>query len=284
MINQEILYPKKCDKGKDFTMSETERPAKVEPVRLGAESRFKFKCHPGVECFTQCCRDINIILTPYDVIRLKNRLKLSSEEFLALYTEPQMLEKTGLPVITLKFIKDEDQDSDEKLCPFVRENGCLVYDDRPTTCRYYPLGVASLSYKEESGADEFYFFVHEPHCLGFKEDQLWTVKQWREDQGVDIHDEINAQWTDLLVRKRSFPPNMQLTEKTRQMFFLVSYNIDKFREFVFESSFLKRYAIDESVLERIKDDEIALLKFGLKWLKWLLFKEGDFKLRADAAK
>jgi Fe-S-cluster containining protein len=282
MINQEILYPKKFAKGKDFSMSEAEGPAKVEPVRLDAQSRFKFKCHPGIECFTQCCRDINIILTPYDVIRLKNRLKLSSEEFLALYTEPHMLEKTGLPVITLKFLEQEDKNSEGKSCPFVRENGCLIYDDRPTTCRYYPLGVASLSYKEDAEADEFYFFVHEPHCLGFNEDRLWTVKQWRKDQGVDIHDEINAQWTDLLVRKRSFPPNMQLTEKTRQMFFLVSYNIDKFREFVFESSFLKRYAIDESVLERIKDDEIALLKFGLKWLKWLLFKEGDFKLRADA--
>jgi Fe-S-cluster containining protein len=263
-------------------MSERQGPAKVEPVRLGPESRFKFKCHPGIECFTQCCRDIHIILTPYDVIRLKNRLALSSEEFLALYTEPHMLEKTGLPVITLKFLTDEDKDSDGKLCPFVRENGCLVYDDRPTTCRYYPLGVASLSYKEDSEGDEFYFFVHEPHCLGFNEDKRWTVKQWREDQGVDVHDEINAQWTDLLVRKRSFPPNMQLTERTRQMFFLVSYNIDKFREFVFKSSFLQRYAIEESVLSKIKDDEIALLQFGLKWLKWLLFKEGDFKLKPEA--
>jgi Fe-S-cluster containining protein len=30
----------------------------------------------------------------------------------------------------------------------VREDGCLVYVDRPTTCRYYPLGVASLSHKD----------------------------------------------------------------------------------------------------------------------------------------
>ena len=107
-------------------MSETETSANIEPVRLGSESRFKFKCHPGVECFTKCCRDINIILTPYDVIRLKNRLELSSEEFLALYTEPQMLEKTGLPVVTLKFLPEEDKDSDGKLCPFVRENGCCL--------------------------------------------------------------------------------------------------------------------------------------------------------------
>jgi hypothetical protein len=67
-------------------MKTKDRMASVEPVRLGPESTFKFKCHPGVACFTECCRDINIILTPYDIIRLKNRLDLSSEEFLALYT------------------------------------------------------------------------------------------------------------------------------------------------------------------------------------------------------
>ncbi len=264
-------------------MSDTDRMANVEPVRLGPDSQFKFKCHPGVECFTECCRDINIILTPYDIIQLKNKLQLKSDEFLAIYTEPQMLEKTGLPVITLKFLDDEKPDSDSKLCPFVRENGCLVYDNRPTTCRYYPLGVASLSHKEDADGEEFYFFVHEPHCLGFKEDKLYTVKEWRKDQGVDIHDQINAEWTDLLVRKRSFPPNMQLTEKTKNMFFLVSYNIDKFREFVFESSFLDRYEVGDSVLKRIKDDEIELLKFGLTWLKWLLFKEGDFKLKPGSS-
>jgi hypothetical protein len=64
------------------------------------------------------------------------------------------------------------------------------------------------------------------------------------------------------------------------MFFLVSYNIDKFREFVFDSTFLQRYEVDASLSAAIKNDEIALLKFGLKWLKWLLFKEGDFKMKA----
>jgi hypothetical protein len=100
------------------------------------------------------------------------------------------------------------------------------------------------------------------------------VLEWREDQGVDVHDRINAQWADLIVRKRSFPPNMLWTEKTKQMFFLASYNIDKFRTFVFESSFLKRYPADPQTLDKIKIDEVALLEFGLTWLKGLLFKEG----------
>ena len=46
---------------------------KIEPVENGG---FRFACHPGVVCFTECCRDLKLLLTPYDVIRLKNRLGL----------------------------------------------------------------------------------------------------------------------------------------------------------------------------------------------------------------
>jgi len=217
-------------------------------------------------------------LTSYDIVRLKGRLQLASEEFLRLYTIPQLLEKTDLPMVTLRMLDD-----DLKSCPFVREDGWIVYEDRPTTCRYYPVGVASLSHKAEAGDEEFFFFVNEPHCLGFEEDREWTVSEWRKDQGVDIHDEINAGWTDLVVRKRSFPPNVKLTEESKKMFFLASYNIDQFRQFVFESSFLDRYEVDPETVAKIKTDEIALLEFGLKWLKSVLYKDGVFKLKENAA-
>ena len=254
-------------------MDSSTKTASIEPRRLGPKNKFKFRCHDGVSCFTKCCRGINIILTPYDIIRLKNRLQLKSDEFLAMYTEPQLLEKTDLPVITLKLLDD-----DLSSCPFVRTDGCIIYEDRPTTCRYYPLGVASLSHKEGADGDGFYFFVDEPHCLGFNEDKVWNIQEWRLDQGVDIHDDINAEWTDLVVRKRSFPPSVRLTEQGKQLFFMVSYNIDMFRQFVFESSFLKHYDVDRETCAKIKQDEISLLKFGFKWLKWILYKDGQSEL------
>jgi Fe-S-cluster containining protein len=244
--------------------------ARIDPVRLGYNSTFKFKCHPGVSCFTQCCRGINIILTPYDVIRLKHRLGLPSDQFLAIYSEPHLLEKTDIPVVTLKKL-DDDQES----CPFVREEGCIVYEDRPTACRYYPLGVATLQHKEGADDEGFFFFVNEPHCKGFEEDCQWSVSDWREDQGVDLRDEVNAEWTDLVVHKRSFPPNIKLTEQAKQMFFMVSYNIDKFRSFVFDSSFLERMPVDDKTRDQLKTDDIALFKFGVKWLKSILFKPKD---------
>jgi len=249
--------------------------ANVEPVRLSLDSAFKFKCHKDIKCFTKCCRDINILLTPYDTIRLKNRLGLSSEKFLSLYTEPKLLEKTDLPVVMLKLLEDESSESDEKVCPFVRDDGCIIYEDRPTTCRYYPLGVASLSHKEGADDEDFFFFVNEPHCLGFEEEKDWTVREWRRDQGVDVHDEINAEWTDLIVRKRSFPPNVKFSEKSKRLFFMASYNIDKFRQFVFESSFLERYETPAETVEKIKKDEVALLVFGMRWLKSVFFKQNE---------
>ena len=257
-------------------MPTDEKMAHIKPERFGLDDRFKFKCHNKVKCWTKCCRGIKIVLTPYDVYLLKNRLQLSSEEFLAIYTEPHLLEKTDLPVVTLKMLDDE-----QSSCPFVREDGCLVYKDRPTTCRYYPLGVASLSHKEDADGDNFFFFVNEPHCLGFEEDDTWTVSEYRKDQGVDIHDEINAGWTDLVVRKRSFPPNIKLTEESKKMFFMVSYNFDKFKKFIFESSFLDRYEIPEDRIKRMKADDIELLKFGSDWLKFIFYKIGDFKLKEN---
>jgi Fe-S-cluster containining protein len=260
---------------------ETENSAGIPPVKLSSTSRFNFRCHPDISCFTQCCRGINIMLTPYDIVRLKNRLELSSEEFLAMYTTPQILEKTDLPVVTLRMLDDQPG---EPVCPFVREKqGCIIYEDRPTTCRYYPLGVASLSHKEESG-EGFYFFVNEPHCRGFEEETEWSVDDWRKDQGVDVYDQINAPWTELIVRKRSIPANIHLTQKTKNMFFTASYDIDRFRRFVFESSFLKLYKVDPGVVEKIRSDEVELLNFSFRWLKWVLFQEGgEFAIDPAAA-
>ena len=151
--------------------------------------------------------------------------------------------------------------------------------DRPTACRYYPLGVGALQHKEGADDDGFFFFINEPHCKGFEEKKEWTVAEWRKDQGVDIHDEINAEWTDLVVRKRSFPPNIQLTEQAKKMFFMASYDVDAFRRFVFESSFLSRYDIDPGTMERIRSSEIELLKFGFRWLKSILFKGEGFTVK-----
>jgi len=121
-------------------MEQSENPAQripgIDPVKLSKNSSFIFECHKMVKCFTKCCRGINIVLTPYDIIRLKNRMQIPSDEFLAVYTKPELLEKTDLPVVTLKMLDDEKES-----CPFVRDDGCLVYADRPSSCRHLRVAI-----------------------------------------------------------------------------------------------------------------------------------------------
>ena len=246
---------------------------KAVPVQLTRESKFKFKCHPGVSCFTDCCRKINIMLTPFDIIQLKNRMEISSDEFLQVYTETQLLEKTDLPVPTMRLLDDEKQS-----CPFVRDGeGCIIYEDRPTACRYYPIGLATRSHVEESG-DDFFFLINESRCKGHQEDKEWTVAEWRADQGIDLRDEINAGWTDLIVRKKTFSGSMNMTQQSKKLFYMVCYNIDGFKRFVFDSPFLSQYDFAPELVEKIREDEIELVKFGFALLKFMLFKMDPEKM------
>ena len=267
------------------TKSDNAKKSEILPVQLGYDSKFHFKCHKGISCFTKCCRGIDIMLTPYDILTLRKRLELSSEEFLAIYTDLKLLKKADLPIVTMKLLDDE-----QKSCPFVRDDrGCIIYDDRPTTCRYYPLGMGSLSYADNTDDskddenDAFFFMVKEAHCRGFEEKKEWTVAEWREDQGVNIRDEVNAGWTDLIVRKKSVPASIKLSEQSKQMFFLACYNIDKFKQFVFESSFLDRYELDASRIEEIRTDDIKLLQFGFEWIKSIFFQKDKLKIKQKTA-
>jgi Fe-S-cluster containining protein len=250
----------------------------VVPIKLTEHSRFKFRCHKDVKCFTACCSNINILLPPYDLLRLRKRLGLTTEDFINQYCDIEILAKTLLPVIILKMGKDE-----KKSCPFVTPDGCTVYEDRPSTCRYYPLGMATLRKKDaEGGKDEFFFMIKEDHCKGFDEDRDWTVAEWRKDQGADLYDDMNRGWMEVLIKKKSFGEK-EFPEIKNQMFFMVSTNTDYFREFVFGSSFLETYDIPANRIEKVRTDDAELLKLGYEWLRSAMFAEETLKIREGVA-
>ncbi|HTG01640.1 MAG TPA: YkgJ family cysteine cluster protein [Nitrospirota bacterium] len=247
---------------------------KVIPVKLTGKSRFKFRCHKGVRCFTACCSNINIVLPPFDLLRLRKRLGMTAEDFINAYCQIEILAKTLLPVITLKMKNDEKQS-----CPFLTPGGCTVYEDRPNICRYYPVGMATLRKKDsETGRDEFYFMTKEDHCKGFEEDKEWTIAEWRKDQQADLHDEINRGWMEILIKKKSFGER-EFPEIKNQMFFMVSTNTDYFRDFVFSSSFLETYDIPEERIEKVRSDDAELLKLGYEWLRSAMFAEETLPFR-----
>ena len=248
----------------------------VEPVRLTPDAKFKFRCHKGIGCFTKCCSNIDIMLTPYDIVRLKNRMGISSGEFLNDYTYINIDEKSSHPYVYLSLNNDT-----ERKCPFVTADGCNIYSDRPANCRYYPVGQASLKKRDEATeeivTDEFYFFVKEDHCLGFKEDNEWTIKGWRDDQGVDVYDDMNRGWKEILFRRNL--PGQELDDKKQKAFYMACYDVDRFRRFVFESKFLEMFDVDEKTIKQIQSDETELMKFGFKYAKFTLMLEETLKAK-----
>lgn len=247
-------------------------PSNIMPTKLSLDSQLKFRCHPKVSCFTACCGNINIVLTPYDILRIRRPLNLSADEFLLRFTIPTYLEKTDMPGVKIHL-------DAEGRCPFVTPEGCTIYPYRPTTCRYYPVGMSFFHEAAEGGtSEEFYFLVKEPHCMGHEEEQTMTIREWRADQGIDESDEMNKEWMELVMRRKSFGMQATLSEAAQKIFFMTSTDLDKFRDFVFNSSFLSIYDIDQPTLDLIKTDDIALMKFSFKYLASSLFGTNDLKI------
>ena len=199
----------------------------------------------------------------------------STGEFLEKYTRTEEHDKSGLPMVIMDMPRFEGK------CPFVKPvSGCEVYTDRPATCRYYPIGQGTLITEPVEGQkaiEEFFFYVREPHCRGYEEEDQWTVATWRADQGVEHYDEMNLEWKTMMLR-RAENGGPVTDEKGNRLFAMVLYDLDQFRKFVFKSRFLQLFAVDEDVLEKIWDDDEELLKFGYQYVKTVLKIEEALKL------
>jgi Fe-S-cluster containining protein len=249
----------------------------VDPVKLTLDSEFQFDCHPAVPCFNACCRNINIQLTPYDIVRLKQNLELSSSDFVARYTVPFEMDHHGLPGLNL-LTKPGTRE-----CVFLGEEGCTVYPDRPAACRYYALGSMAVRPKDSAVVEDVFFLVKEPHCRGHEEPKKQTVREYRSAQGVDSYDDANREWRDVIIKKRSGGPTVGApSQRSMQLFDMCSYDMDSFREFAQTSGFQNLFDVDAAQMQLLRDDDEALLRFAMRFLKQTLFGEKSIALREGA--
>ena len=272
-----MIAEEEFDHESDFTKSTDKNPSNILPAKLTLDSPLQFECHPKVSCFTACCHNIKIVLTPYDILVLRKRLNMPAHEFITEYTEPTYLEKTDMPGVQIKLAGEKNG------CPFVSPEGCTVYPDRPSACRYYPVGMADFHEggSDDAAEDKFFFLVKEPHCKGHEEPKRWTIREWRTDQGVDLRDEMNKEWLRLVMRRKSFGLQATLSEAAKRMFFMASTDLDTFRTFIFESSFLDIYEIDAEIVAKIREDDVELMLFSFKYLANTLFGAGGLTIKAE---
>jgi len=138
---------------------DTEKIEKLPGRRLQKGDTFAFRCHPEVACFNRCCRNLNLFLYPYDVLRLKNNLGLTSGQFLDDYVDVVLRPGAFFPEVLLRMAENE-----EKTCPFLTTQGCSVYPDRPDTCRTFPVEQGNL-YDAGTGKSRLVHFFRPPRFL-----------------------------------------------------------------------------------------------------------------------
>jgi Fe-S-cluster containining protein len=241
--------------------------------RMGLDERFTFECRPGLSCFTCCCQDVSIVLTPYDILRLTRALRMDSSEFLEKYTITGVTSKPNFPVVLLKM------EGDGKRCPLVGVKGCTVYQDRPWACRMYPLGAAEPQNPNPED-HAFHFLLREDLCKGHGQGRDWSVREWIADQGIEEYDMMGSSFKDLMLHP-NWTKGEAIPAGKLDMVYMACYDLDRFRRFVFETKFLDYFEVDEARVEAIREDGEELLEFAMQWLRFSLFGDKTMKIRGS---
>jgi Fe-S-cluster containining protein len=229
---------------------------------IGDDTPFLFKCHPGVSCFNQCCHNLNLFLYPYDVIRLKQHLGLSADVFLEKHVDVVLRQGCFFPDVLLSM-----SETAEKPCPFLTDAGCSVYPHRPEACRMFPVEQGILYDATTRQHRKVHFYKPPAFCRGTEGSKQWTASAWIKDQGAEEYNIMTERWSEVIRLFQTDPWAGEGANGQRgKMAFMAAYNMDAFREFVFHSTFLKRYRIASALLDKARADDVELLKIGLAWI------------------
>src|SRR3989338_11470945 len=250
----------------------------VVPEMCDGSKTIQFQCRKGIACWNACCSNIDISLTPYDILRLKQRLGISSGEFLLKYTLPYEMDQNGIAGVKLRPVENG------KACQFMTPEGCGVYQDRPTACRYYPVALLSMRKQDEYTDTQSYALVKEEHCLGHNEPRTLTIDAYRKEQGLEEYDELARGWRQLILKKKSSGPSIgKPSKRSLELFFMACYDLDRFSAFVASEGFSELYDLPAEEMQKILSDDTELMLFGFRFLKQVLYGENTIPLKKDAA-
>lgn len=236
--------------------------------RIDQEERFSFACHPGVTCFTECCRQLDLALTPYDVLRLKNALRMHSGTFLEQYVIVEWDERIVFPQCYLTMVDDG-----RASCVFISLEGCTIYPGRPGACRAYPVGRGARQ-GSDGQVEECFVLLREPHCRGFREKVTQTLSEYFAGQEMAAYNRFNDALTSILhherIRQGYRPDRSQLDQ-----YLLALYNLDMFRQEMADGRIAMRRPLRPRELQGLTGDDEELLLLGIAWLHQELFGDAS---------
>jgi Fe-S-cluster containining protein len=227
-------------------------------ARINPGDHFSFSCHPDIACFTDCCRSLELALSPYDILRLRYATGLTSAQLLDRFIITEQDKSDIFPRFYLSMV-DDGQAS----CAFVTSKGCAVYEHRPGACRTYPLGRAVT--RRDDRVEDFFVLLQEDHCRGFQEKRIQTTSSYTISQELESYNIFNDMLTEIQQHEK-IRAGMQLSCEQRAEYTLALYNLDTFRQQLTKGN-LPDIALN---LAEETDDE-SLLRYAFKWLKYRLF-------------
>lgn len=189
-ISDPQQFLNKLDK-EDFATIQS-KFAKIDRF-LGPGDKFKFGCEKRGDC----CRDRHdnpILLSVYDVFRLRKHLEVSGIEFAEKYGQTILGGQSDIPLMILRNIWLE-KGEDRSQCVFLKGNECGVYKSRPQVCRLYPVGRAT-----DSESNSYFFLTNTDGCCQSGCGKEHTIENWLKTSKVEPYVEWNDKFNKLYMQ------------------------------------------------------------------------------------
>ena len=156
----------------------------------------------------------------------------------------------------------------------------MIYADRPWACRIYPLQPESTPLTEKAGKT-YYSVMNVPFCRGLEADRTLSLTDYIEEQGIPVYMEMETLFKKITTNERL--TKEKITNKMIQdMYFMACYDLDRFRRFVLESTFLNRFDVKQQQADKIKSDDAALYRFAIQWLEYGLLAQNVMTVKPEA--
>lgn len=234
----------------------TSRIKSGEQETLYLDDTFTFSC----KTCGQCCANQIIMLSTYDIIRMRKALEMDTSEMIKSgLLSFQLGANSKAPLALLKF--REIPDEDITLCPFLTPTkdvsspealvelmqsgkfnpdkipnatndygdnivGCGIHQHRPLRCRLYPLGrLVTIDKDTEEKTEDYILQGLLPFCNGEKDASEITVRAWLEKQELEPYLKRSLRCIDIATRigQSSFVEGKLSTE----LAFRILYDFDK---------------------------------------------------------
>ena len=90
---------------------------------------------------------------------------------------------------------------------------------------------------------------------------------------------MNEAYKDITMHEYLLHKDVKLTPEESKLFYMACYNLDKFRRFLFDSTFFDRFDVPGETIAKVASSDEHLLDFAYKWIRFSLFRDPILRLK-----